>query len=165
MSRLLAIACAGLLGAACSGEATGIRLLDGQAIRTELARNEAKWSAFALTDYRYAFRRVCDCAPEATAAVEIEVRGGSVYRVRLLSTGADVAPGSGYWPTVDELFDEIRLALDEGATDIRVRYDPVYGYPLEVSIQWTRDAAGTIVHYAGELIAIQSGEWVVRSGE
>lgn len=151
MSRLMAIACAALFGAACSGDATGIRLLDGQAIRAELAHNETKWSALALTDYRYAFRRVCDCTPDATAAVEIEVRGGSVSRVRLLSTGTDVAPGSGYWPTVDELFDEIRLALDEGATGIHVRYDPVYGYPLEIAIEWTRDAAGMIAHYAGEL--------------
>ena len=151
MSRLLALACVALIGGACSGDATGIRLLDGQAIRAELARNESKWSALALTDYRYAFRRVCDCPPDATAAVEIEVQGGNVYRVRLLATGADLSPESSYWPTVDELFDEIRLALDEGATGIRVRYDPVYGYPLEIAIQWTRDAAGTIAHYAGEL--------------
>ena len=152
MSRLLAIACAALLVAACSGDATGIRLLDAQALRSELARNEAKWSALQVDSYRYSFRRVCDCTPEATAAVEIEVRDEVVYRVRLLSTGADLAPGSGNWPTVDDLFDEIRLALDEGATGIQVRYDPVYGYPLEIAIQWTGEAEGSIAHYASELI-------------
>lgn len=156
MSRLVAIAGIALL-AACS-DATGLDFAERQEVRAELSRNEAKWNGHGLADYRYAFRRVCDCSPEATAAVEIEVRDERVYRVRLLATGADVPPGSTFWPTVADLFDEIRLALDEGASAVEARYDPVYGYPLEIAISWvgaaTASATGSIILYAGELVPI-----------
>ena len=157
MSRLLALGCAVLL-AACS-DATGLDFAERSEIRAQLSRNEAKWDGQGLADYRYSFRRVCDCPPEATAAVEIEVRNESVYRVRLLATGADVPPGATFWPTVDDLFDEIRLALDEGASAVQARFDPVYGYPLEITISWIGTAAattaGSIVLYAGELMPIE----------
>ena len=86
------------------------------------------------------------------------MRDERVYRVRLLATGADVPPGSTFWPTVADLFDEIRLALDEGASAVEARYDPVYGYPLEIAISWvgaaTVSATGSIILYAGELVPI-----------
>ena len=139
--------------AACS-DGTGPELARLQ-VRRELEQNEAKWSAHGLADYYYAFRRVCDCPEESTAAVRIDVRDGSVYRVRLISTGADISPGSAFWPTIEELFGEVRLALAEGAHSIQARYDPVYGYPLEISIIWTRGSSAGIVLYAGELMSTE----------
>ena len=138
---------------ACS-DGTGLDLSRHQ-IRTELEQNEAKWQQHGLANYRYAFRRVCDCPPEATAAVQIEVRDKGVVRVRLLSSGTEISPGSAFWPTIEDLFGEVRLALDEGAAGIDVRYDPVYGYPLEISVVWASGAAEGIVLYAGELMPIE----------
>ena len=146
---------AALIAIGCSGDVTGLGLGERRAILRALEQNEEKWQALGLENYVYRFRRVCECPVTATVPVEIEVRNGSVFDVRLLSNGEHVAPGSGFWPTVAELFGEIRLALADDATDIRVRYDPVFGYPLEVSISWRPEAVDGIGLFAGELVPIQ----------
>ena len=142
-----------VLLAGCS-DATGIDLLEQVRIRAEVDRHEAKWSAADVTSYRYSFRRVCDCSAESAGPVEIEVRDGSVHRVRLMATGAEVSPDVAFWPTVDELFDEILLALTGGPTGVEVRFDPVYGYPLEIATEWDGGRISGITLFASGLAPI-----------
>lgn len=141
-----------LMSAACS-DGTGPSL-DRNAVRTELQSNEQRWAEHGIDDYDFHFRRVCDCPESSTTPVRIEVRDGAVMAVRLLSTGAQLNPGAGDWPSIPQLFNEVRLALDEGAAGVEVAYDPVYGYPLQLRIRWSASMNEVLECFASNLVPV-----------
>jgi hypothetical protein len=54
-----------------------------------------------------------------------------------LATG----PATGWFPSVDGLFALLRDAIDEGAHEVRVSYDPVSGVPFEFWIDYSEFTA------------------------
>jgi hypothetical protein len=106
-----------------------------------LALQGAKWDSRAVRHYRYEFQRSCECLPEMAPPALIEVRDGVVVAVTHAQTGESLANTSpANRPTVDELFEELRHALRE-ADRVDVRYDPTFGYPSRVSIDWDANMA------------------------
>ncbi len=109
---------------------------------SEIDSHFARWQAAGLRDYRYDFRRSCECAPAATRPATIEVIGGAVARVRF-SGGEDLATSEErrFFPTIDELFELIAEAVRDKAAVVVVSYHPVLGYPTNVSIDYRREVA------------------------
>ena len=99
--------------------------------KRELARNQQRWASAGMRDYEYDFRRSCFCGPESTEAVHIVVRNDVVTSV-VRSSDGQPASAVVAWPRVDELFDDVRRRLEEGADRIEVTYDPTLGYPRSI---------------------------------
>ncbi len=110
---------------------------------SELDSHFARWQAAGLRDYRYDFRRSCECAPAATRPATIEVIGGAVVRVRFAGGGEEFATSEEqrFFPTIDQLFQLIDDAVRNHAAVLVVSYHPVLGYPTNISIDYRREVA------------------------
>jgi hypothetical protein len=98
----------------------------------ELARNRQRWSSAGIHDYEFDFHRSCFCPEEATERVHIVVRNDVVTSVLRARDGQAASARVGAWPRVDDLFDDVRRRLEEGADRLEVQYDPLYGYPRSI---------------------------------
>lgn len=143
-SRLFSPARAALLvlGAAALGAVAGCS--DPVSVTaSELDSHFARWQAAGLRDYRYDFRRSCECAPAATRPATIEVIRGTVARVRFAGDGEELATSEErrFFPTIDQLFELIDDAVRNNAAVLVVSYHPVLGYPTNISIDYRREVA------------------------
>lgn len=101
-----------------------------------LAEAEARWAARGFPDYAIEMLHVCFCAPEVTQWARVEVVAGSVSRVVLLESGADMsAEQRSYFQTVEQVFGAIREANNHygGLKDVIVEFDRTLGFPTEVN--------------------------------
>jgi len=115
----------------------------------QLRTGEARWAGRGFGNYSYETIHLCFCGPPLTEWVRVEVVGGHVGRVVVLSTGAVVPNESlDWWPTIEELFGRIREARDyQYLDDIEVSFDPMLGYPTLFTTLYksnVQDAGGTI---------------------
>jgi hypothetical protein len=125
---------AGLTGCILTGPSDVARL--------ETAR--ARWEARNLRiSYRFEISRSCFCGyPGALPATSVYVFGGRVLEAHHLANGNPItAEAVATIPTVDGLFNLIAEAIEEGADEVRVRYHPDTGAPLEIRIDRIRQAA------------------------
>lgn len=96
-----------------------------------LAQARARWREHALRSYRFRLRVVCFCPARGEAHV-IRVRRGKPHGASGAETLVD---------TVPEMFRRIAHALDDPkAGDVSAKYDPVLGYPREVSLDPIKNA-------------------------
>jgi hypothetical protein len=105
--------------------------------------------------------------PIPTRSVELRVRArrarddgecfqrlGSFRRLRRF--GSAVEPSLlTYVLTVPDLFDLIQDALDRKAVLLAVRYDPIYGYPTRIDIDYSADAVDDEVSMSARELTIQ----------
>lgn len=116
--------------------------LSVQATAQASGDHRAAWEAAGLRDYRYEHRRSCECPPETTQLVQIEVRDGTVQAVVFAGTGEPVSSELvSAFPTVDELFDLIDDAIRRNADLLEVTYDGALGYPKTLRIDYRREVA------------------------
>lgn len=95
------------------------------------------WAARGYQDYSFEVRFECFCPPSLRDWARVEVVGGEVQRVVLLTTAAPVTDERlQWWPTIEKLFDDLRQA-NEGENswlaDVRFTLDPGLGYPTRIS--------------------------------
>lgn len=139
-NSLIAILGLSLLACGTSTDPDGVGFVDDRpATLAALQQARGRWSSLGISDYQYAFQRSCFCAPDFRAPVRIGVRQGEVAEVTSVETGQP-RPVEGY-PSVDDLFARLQEALDSGAENVEVTYDPGLGYPTRFFIdQSTRIA-------------------------
>ena len=128
-TRRLAVAASAL--ALCIVGCSITTATDRSDAERELARNRQRWAGAGVHDYEFDFRRSCYCMPEYTEGVHIVVRNDVVTSV-VRSSDGQPASAVVAWPRVDELFDDVRRRLEEGADRLEVEYDPTLGYPRSV---------------------------------
>lgn len=121
-----------LLAAACSG------LEDPLSTRElrDLVSARTRWNASAVrTAYRYEVRQSCFCPSEFVTWNTVTVIDGVVVEVRN-EQGALVDPAlRSAYPTVERLFLAVTESQDDDyLDDIIVRFDPQYGYPVELNL-------------------------------
>lgn len=109
-------------------------------LQGELDVNRTQWDAAEIHDYSINFQRLClFCGVEFLIPVRLTVRGDTIYEVTDVDTGAPVAePAPGAFLTIDEVFDVIQGAIDQSAAEINVRYNSMFGYPTDVTIDLSR---------------------------
>lgn len=109
---------------------------------SELARNRDKWLAAGITHYRFHVSVLCFCPFSQQMPLNIEVLNGRVvsmtYRDGTTVPEGERANFSAY-ATIDELFASTGDALQR-ADQIDVKYDPVYGFPAQVQIDFIKNA-------------------------
>lgn len=129
--KLLRAAVAGGLLLTASGCTREGQPVDAALEDVDSAR--AAWAEQGLRRYQFAFRKDCFCVREAVEPVTIEVRDGVVTAVRSRNTGAAMPKNDALqWPTIEQLFREIREARNAGQM-VRVEYHRS-GYPVSIEI-------------------------------
>jgi hypothetical protein len=105
-----------------------------------------RWRAYRLSDYVLSEEVVCFCPVQGPCRVYVQ--DGRVIDVIRQSDGSDVPePQRGMHKTVEELFELIARAQADSVAISQVRYDPRFGYPAQLSIDWWPDAVDDEVRY------------------
>ena len=109
--------------------------------RDSLAEAKARWRTNGAVAYQYELNRSCFCIL-AGRWMNITVDPGGVLFAEFVDPRAGVeAALLSYVPTVPDLFDLIEDALDRRAAYFSAEYDPVYGYPTRIEIDYSSAAA------------------------
>lgn len=100
----------------------------------QLARAEARWAGRPFQSYAFEVRRSCFCPPVITEWARVEVTNGTISRVVVVETGAELRPEErSYFPRVEDVFESIRNAQNEKKpewlADVVAQFDPALGYP------------------------------------
>lgn len=91
----------------------------------ELEAARTRWGQRGPADYDFTYDVSCFCAFVGRA--NVEVRNGEVVRATDAESGDPLT--ASWFPTVEDLFDQIASLLDLGADRYEVVYDPEFGYP------------------------------------
>ena len=122
--------------AACDG-ITGVDDLARE--QSELDRNWDRFQRNAPLSYSYSVRISCECPSDITRPVTVWVDRGSVEYLFYDDDGRAVPLSYASWfPSVEQLFDDIQTAIDNQADYIDVEYDFTYGFPTSVYIYYDR---------------------------
>lgn len=123
-----------------------------------LSTAEARWAAHGSASYQIVEGRSCECLPEMSGPVRLEVRvlpslppGPATETVGMTyeSTGEPVPENyRSSFLTIRQLFALIREARAQGAYLVAAEFDPVRGYPSLVSIDYDRAIADDEVVYS-----------------
>jgi hypothetical protein len=111
---------------------------------SEFQQNQKKWDGQNINHYRFTVAVSCFC-PFAGVEVTYEVLNGQVLNESVQSTFEDqidmVQVSDFYQPynTIDKVFDYVGGAIKE-ADETTIEYDPTYGFPSTVSVDWIKQA-------------------------
>ena len=112
------------------------------------ASNLAKWNSTGPDSYQMVQTRLCECAVP-TEVVLVVVRNKTVESRTYVGSGAPVPPGrADDFPDIPGLFELINRALSGGASAYSTEYDPTYGYPVTLYIDWVQGTLLDDVSYA-----------------
>ncbi|WP_207714036.1 DUF6174 domain-containing protein [Scytonema sp. UIC 10036] len=108
----------------------------------ELARNQKLWNTQGVLNYSYTLTKSCFCPPDARGPVVIEVSNGNTTSVTSVSTGQSVnREFFDKYDTIPKLFDAIADAIARRADSLKVKYDPAFGYPTQINIDYSYQMA------------------------
>jgi Family of unknown function (DUF6174) len=101
----------------------------------QLATARVRWASADIQSYHFEYNRVCFCLPEARGPAVVTVRNGVVTDVELVQTNSVTGePILAAFPTIDDLFDLIQRAIEEGWDVLEVEYDEALGYPTSLTV-------------------------------
>jgi len=109
---------------------------------SELARNQDKWRAAAIDHYRFDLSVLCFCPFSAQMPLSVEVMDGKVVSMTY-NDGTPVPESEranfSAYATIDALFAYTEDAVRQ-ADEIQIAYDPAYGFPSRVQIDFVKNA-------------------------
>jgi hypothetical protein len=105
--------------------------------RGSLDQARARWRALGSESYSYEVNRSCFCLLGGRR-MTVTVQAGAVTAAEFQDSGGNVeAALLSYVPTVADLFDLIEDALNRKASYFSANYDPSYGYPTRIEIDYS----------------------------
>ena len=143
VSRLLIVL--SLLALGCSGTEDPLSRRETR----ELVSARARWNNSPVRNaYSYDIRQLCFCPIEITVWSSVTVIDGVVVDVR--TERGDPVPRYLWasFATVDRLFATLQAPSDAYLEDITVRFDPRYGYPVELTFVYSSGIADAGVAYS-----------------
>jgi hypothetical protein len=114
---------------------------EDDAQRDELEGARSRWEMVGPAAYRTTQTHVCFCGTEVRGPVVVRVSAAGTTRTYVSDGRTVPAHLEQFFPTVEGLFDEIEEALEQGADEVRVTYDPTTGAPLDVFIDYSERTA------------------------
>ena len=120
-----------------------------------LAAARARWTAQSGPSYSYKVNRSCECVLGGRL-MAVTVRNGAVTSAEYLDSSSPVeAALLTYVLTVPDLFDLIQDALDRKAAYLAVTYDPMYGYPTRIEVDYSANAVDDEVVMSARELSFQ----------
>jgi hypothetical protein len=112
---------------------------------SEVEQNQEKWQDANISHYRYNLHISCFCIFVENMPLVIEVQDGEVVSMEF-QNGAELDPTLRQdlfdkYATIDGLFAELEAGLNGGADNVVAAYDPTYGFPTEVTLDFEEQAA------------------------
>lgn len=121
----------------------------------ELERQWEIWRSWDLDSYYLFYRQMCFCI-EGGRLVRARVQDGEVLDVRAV----DGRPGApGLRPTVDRIFGMVHRALEHEVYLLRVHYEPTFGYPDYVEIDYLDGAVDDEIRVQAKVVGLGSLDW------
>ncbi|HUF75664.1 MAG TPA: DUF6174 domain-containing protein [Longimicrobiales bacterium] len=109
---------------------------------SELEIAAARWAERGGPDYEFVLDRICECL--VVGPVRLTVQDGDVHGAQALE-GSSAAPGSHpdpeQFPTIDELFAQLRAAAAAGPVRFEVTFDHTLGHPVSVDVDISEQIA------------------------
>lgn len=115
----------------------------GASLPDSVITARARWADDAPAAYRLTLHRSCFCPPEYRGPFEVVVRDGEVETVRYEGDAVDVERGL----SVEGLFRLIEEAYARDAERVDVQFDPTWGYPARLYIDYEAQMADEEVGY------------------
>jgi len=111
--------------------------------QSEIEQNREKWQNANISHYRYHLSITCFCVFSQDMPLVIEVQDGEVVSMEFQS-GNEIDASSRElfekYATIDRLFTELEADINGAADEVTVKYDPTYGFPTEVTIDFVKEA-------------------------
>jgi len=111
--------------------------------QSEIERNQQKWQDANISHYRYNLFVGCFCVFSQDMPLTIEVQDGEVVSMAYKDGKAvDDTNRELFekYATVDRIFSELETDINGAADEVIVTYDPTYGFPTQVNIDFIKDA-------------------------
>lgn len=106
---------------------------------SELEQNQERWAQHNISTYEYRLQRLCFCG--FVDPVDVTVRDGIITAVVVVDSQEELEPSMfEQFYTVDGLFQVVQDALDGEAHSIVATYDPEFGYPVDIAIDYIEQA-------------------------
>jgi len=113
---------------------------------TELSRNQSKWQDAGIDHYRFDLSVGRFCLFRSQMPVSVEVKDGEV--VSMVDVNGEAFPLDDPMSdlvlkhaTIDRLFSELGSDTVQNADHLTMSFDPTYGFPTEVAIDYIELAA------------------------
>ena len=106
-------------------------------VKWKLESNHEKWKAQGISDYCMRLEVVCFCDLARRGPFIVDVRQGKVVKAAYAADGwpvpSDIICDI---PTIEDLFEIIRMQIDELVIDVEATYDDRLGYPTFTASEW-----------------------------
>ncbi len=113
---------------------------------SELSRNQSKWQDADVNHYRFQLSVGCFCLFRSQMPLTVEVQDGEV--VSMTDINGEAFPMDDPMSdlvmkhaTIDRLFSELGSDAVQEADHLTMSFDPTYGFPTEVAIDYIELAA------------------------
>jgi hypothetical protein len=109
---------------------------------TELEAAQSKFQTNMADSYTFHVRRSCECTAETASEMRVTVVDGAITGAIYVENETAVSSQTlEHVMTIDETFEEIQSAIDEGVHVLHVEYDTELGYPTSISIDYSAQIA------------------------
>jgi hypothetical protein len=111
--------------------------------QSEIEQNKEKWQDANISHYRYHLSITCFCVFTQYMPLIIEVDNGEVVSMEFQSGNEIDESNREYfdkYATIDRLFAELEADSNGAADEVIAKYDPSYGFPTEVTIDFVQEA-------------------------
>jgi hypothetical protein len=113
--------------------------------QTELSLNQSKWQDANITHYRFNLDVGCFCAFRSQMPATVEVKDNQVISIvdvngETLSADDPMNEFILKYATLDRIFSEIDSDTVREADKLTISYDPTYGFPSEIFIDYIERA-------------------------
>jgi len=107
----------------------------------ELEIAAARWAERGGPDYEFVLDRTCECL--VVGPVRLTVQDGDVHGAEALegSSAPGTHPDPEQFPTIDELFAQLRAAAAAGPVRFEVAFDHTLGHPVSVDVDISEQIA------------------------
>jgi hypothetical protein len=112
---------------------------------SEFDQNLGKWQNADVSHYRFDLSLGCFCAFRSMMPLTIEVKNGEVVAISDASGIPLSLDDPNYeffeqYLTIDRLFTALEADLGGEADEVTVTYEPLYGFPVDISIDRIKEA-------------------------
>ena len=111
--------------------------------QTEIGQNREKWQNANISHYRYNLFVSCFCVFNEDMPLIIEVKDGEVVSMEFQSgkeIDSSLHETFDKYATIDRFFAELETDINGAADAVTAKYDPTYGFPTEVTIDFVQEA-------------------------